>query len=180
MPANRRTVLPHEPPLTRARPNRVKKAWDACKIDPQQIKGLAYVLVLALLGNVGTESLQKGNVDKKLDDAQKQATSLVESNAATAKAFLQKEVDSLKAFIDGVKANVQGEIAQASATAKSEISQLQANVDSRLQNTPTHSHIFGTWSAPVQMDGNFIQPQFYQTRECKICGEAELKKAQRP
>jgi len=150
------------------------------KIDPAQIKSLLYVAIVILSGSGILETVQTGKVEKKIDAVQQTANSLVETNAARAKQMLEAEVDSLKKFIDALKLQTQAELQKATLAAQQEMVQFKTSVDNRLQNTKEHTHLFGQWSAPQQMDGNFIQPQFYQTRECKICGEAELKKAPRP
>lgn len=160
-------------------PSRAKRIWDKFKIDPQQLKGLAYLLVLVLAGNAGTGKL----LTQKIDQATDAATSLVETNATHAKQLLQSEVGRLTGIIDSLKTSAKTEIEQARAKideARLNAEKFQLNVESRLKNTPEHEHLWGNWTAPQQIDGSFVQPQFFQTKECKICGEAELKKAARP
>lgn len=49
-------------------------------------------------------------------------------------------------------------------------------VEERLNPVGEHDHAYPEgWSAPVQMDGNYVIPQFYQYRTCRLCGQAEVR-----
>jgi len=157
-------------------PSRTKRIWDAVKVDPQQIKGLIYVLAVVFAGGAGTG----GFINEKLDKTQAAANSLIETNAAHAKQLLLNEVTRLTGIIDGLKTSAQAQVNEARAFAQVQVAQVQSNVNVRLQNTKEHEHLWSAWGTPQQIEGNFIQPQFFQSKECKICGEAELKKAARP
>lgn len=159
--------------------SRTRRALNAAKVDPKQIKGLAYVLLAVLAGG----ATNSGFLTQKIEQAKVAATSLVETNATHAKELLTGEVTRLTGIIDNLKTSAKTEIEQAQQRIEEtrlNAEKFQASVTARFKNIAGHEHIFDNWSAPQQIEGGFIQPQFFQSRACKICGEAELKKAQRP
>jgi len=55
----------------------------------------------------------------------------------------------------------------------SHISSRQILIEELLSTGDEHTHVYGRWSKPVQMEGNFASPMFYQYQMCAVCGRVE-------
>lgn len=152
---------------------RIKKA---VTLTPEQQKVFAVTLVTVLLsgGGIGTlvDKMRTEEYDTKFQNGVSGITNLqatVDVLQQTQEA-LQIQITALLERVDGIEKEPTT-IRQEFEGLKGEIAGFQATWEKK-QN---HEHKFGDWQEPVQIEGNFVTPQFFQHRNCLICGQTDAR-----
>lgn len=156
---------------------RIKKA---VTLTPEQQKVFAVTLVTVLLsgGGIGTlvDRMRTEEYDAKFQNGVSGTTNLqatvnvLQTRLQQTQEALQTQIAALLERVDTVEKEPTT-IRQELEGFKGEIAGFQATWEKK-QN---HEHKYGDWQEPVQIEGNFVTPQFFQHRSCLICGKADAK-----
>lgn len=139
-----------------------------------------------LVAGSAKDFMQNSKYGKELGLVSSNALAMVEqhrSNFAAQVEFIQSQMGKMQAEFDytisTVRSNAQAQVDLASGQVNDLSTKLDA-ANKRLEPNAPHPHAYGLWSETKQVVGNYVIPQFYHSRTCKICGTTDTQKVAKP
>ena len=164
-----------------------RKCKRAVHLTPEQQKVFAVTLVTVLLsgGGLGTlmDKIRTAEYNEKFEAGTNNVTALHSNMTALQEANgaiqtqLQQAQEALQTQITAQAARIEG-VEKEPTTIRQEFEALKGEIagfQSAWEKKQNHEHKFGDWEDPIQIQGNFTTPQFFQYRKCLICGQTDAR-----